>query len=132
MASSSSCRGCRARPSRSELVDNQTSKFDLTFGIEPDGDAYALVVEYSTDLFDAETVHRMGGHFRSLLAAAAADPDRRVGDLPLLDGDERRQILVDWNATGTDFPSERCLHELIAARAHQQPEARRRCAATSN
>ncbi len=105
------------------LIDNRTSKFDLTFGVEPEGDEYTVAIEYSTDLFDAETIARMGGHLVSLLTAAAADPDRPVGDLPMLPDDERRRLLVDWNATGAAFPDDACLHGLIAARAAAQPDA---------
>src|SRR5205085_6127595 len=39
--------------------------------------------DYSTDLFDRDTIERLHDHFASLLGAAAADPDRPVDELPL-------------------------------------------------
>ncbi|HEX2211177.1 MAG TPA: amino acid adenylation domain-containing protein, partial [Longimicrobium sp.] len=69
-----------------------TSKFDLTLSLVETPAEMVGAIEYSTDLFDAETIRRMAGHFRTLLAAAAANPDRPVGELPLLDDEERRQL----------------------------------------
>ncbi|MEV1119913.1 non-ribosomal peptide synthase/polyketide synthase [Actinosynnema sp. NPDC049800] len=65
-----------------------TSTCDLTveFG-EVDGELRGAV-EYSTDLFDAETVDRMTRHLLVLLEGVTAAPDRPVGELPLLLGDE--------------------------------------------
>ena len=55
-------------------------------------------LEYNTDLFDAATIERMLGHFRTLLEGIVADPDQRLSELPLLTAAERQQ-LADWNAT---------------------------------
>ncbi|MFC7519124.1 AMP-binding protein, partial [Herbaspirillum sp. GCM10030257] len=42
--------------------------------------------------------------------------------LPLLDEQERTQLLVDWNATAA-YPASTCLHELFEAQAAAQPQA---------
>ncbi|MGO4851078.1 condensation domain-containing protein, partial [Inquilinus sp. 2KB_12] len=39
-----------------------------------------------------------------LLQAAAADPGQRIGSIDLLDPDERRTILVEWNDTARPVP----------------------------
>jgi condensation domain-containing protein/phosphopantetheine binding protein len=39
--------------------------------------------EYSTDLFDAATIGRLAGQFRTLLAGLVADPEQRIAELPL-------------------------------------------------
>ncbi|QQQ79105.1 non-ribosomal peptide synthase/polyketide synthase [Saccharothrix sp. 6-C] len=65
-----------------------TSTCDLTFEFgEVDGELRGAV-EYSTDLFDADTVDRMARHLLVLLEGVTAAPDRPVGELPLLLGDE--------------------------------------------
>ncbi|HEY4464979.1 MAG TPA: amino acid adenylation domain-containing protein, partial [Streptosporangiaceae bacterium] len=74
----------------------QTANFDVSIDfVERDG-GLAGAVEYNTDLFDAATITRMTGHLGMLLAGIAADPDRPVGALPLLDADERHQVLGEW------------------------------------
>jgi amino acid adenylation domain-containing protein len=81
-----------------------TAKFDLTFSVQADGDEGACYVEYAAELFDAVTIDRLVRHFSHLLAAVAQDPERRAGELPLLDAGERHQLLVEWNPAPAAAP----------------------------
>jgi amino acid adenylation domain-containing protein len=78
---------------------------------------------YSADLFDEPTVGRASGHLRTLLEAAAADPDRRLSELPILTEAERHRVLVEWNDTAAAYPREACAHELFEAQAQRTPDA---------
>ncbi len=78
--------------------------------------------EYDSDLFDAATIDRMIEHFKILLCAAAADPNRRISDLPL-QTDAEQQLLVSWNDTGADYPRDRCVHELFQEQVVRTPTA---------
>ena len=80
-----------------------------------------VVVEYSTDLFEKPTVERLIGHFATLLRGAAADPDRPVGALPILTGEERAGLLGGWNRTERLLDG-RCVHELFAEQAARTPD----------
>ena len=46
-----------------------------------------------------------------------------MGELPLLTDAERRQLLVEWNDTATDYPADALLHELFEAQAGRTPDA---------
>jgi amino acid adenylation domain-containing protein/non-ribosomal peptide synthase protein (TIGR01720 family) len=98
--------------------------FDLGFNLweGPDGGVQGYA-EYSTDLFDADTVLRMTRHWRRILEAAAAKPDAPLLSLPLLSEAERQQMLVEWNQTDTDYPREVCVHELFCRQAELTPDA---------
>src|SRR5262249_37592996 len=89
---------------------------------ETSGGLRALV-EYNTDLFEAVTIERMFGHLEVLLTSIAIDPQRQIGELPLLIETERQQMLVEWNETTADYPREQCIHELFEAKARSQPQA---------
>ena len=104
-------------------IDSGTSKFDLTLFVRERGGVLHAVVEYKTDLFEAETIRRMLGHYQTLLEGIVANPDQRLSDLPLLTSAERQQLLVDWNRTEVDYPRDRCLHELIEEQVERTPEA---------
>ncbi|MDB4947620.1 MAG: blmIV, partial [Gemmatimonadetes bacterium] len=71
-----------------------TSRFDLSLSIAESGGSLGGKLEYNTDLYDAETIERLGERFRALLAAAVRDPGLRVFELPLLLDDERRALLA--------------------------------------
>jgi amino acid adenylation domain-containing protein len=100
-----------------------TSMFDMAwFAIEvPEG--LLLRAEYSTDLFEADTIERALGHFHILLEAIVAQPQQRIRDLPILSEMERSQLLVDFNATAAEFPQDVCLHNFFEAQAEHTPEA---------
>ena len=52
-----------------------------------------------------------------------ADDEQPVGRLTLLGQVERQQMLVEWNATQTEYPHNRCIHELFEAQAARHPDA---------
>ncbi|HUC10576.1 MAG TPA: amino acid adenylation domain-containing protein [Stellaceae bacterium] len=98
-----------------------TARFDLeVFLWEEDGGLRGEFA-YGTDLFEAATIARLVGHFETLLRGVADDPHRPVSALPLLTKEERRLLLVDWNATAADFPREKCVHELFEEQAARHP-----------
>ncbi|MFB9601661.1 amino acid adenylation domain-containing protein [Streptomyces roseofulvus] len=111
-------------------VLNGTAKFDLTAAFTenhaddgtPSGITGAL--EYAVDLFDRDSAEALAARLLRLLAAAAADPDARIGDLELLDAGERRLLLEKHNATARPHPyTDAPVHELFARRAARTPEA---------
>jgi amino acid adenylation domain-containing protein len=104
-------------------IELGTAKFDLSMTVDEYAQGLVASIEYNTDLFAADTITRMGGHFQTLLAAIAADPDQRIGELPLLTAAEREQLLVAWNATGVAFPTDRCIHQLFEEQAARTPDA---------
>lgn len=109
-------------PSRLE-VNSATAKFDLTLSMEETEQGLRGVLEYNTDLFDTDTVTRILTHFQILLAGIVAHPEQCLSELPILTEAERRQLLVEWNNTGTDYPKDRCLHQLFEAQVERTPDA---------
>ena len=103
--------------------ETESVKFDLSLAVRESADGLHLRWEYASDLFEASTIARMAGHFERLLEAIVADPARGVGDLPLLTQVERDQLLVAWNATATDYPSDRCVHQLVETQVARTPDA---------
>ena len=95
----------------------------LVFRATEAGSDLALSCEYDTELFEPVTVERLTGHLATLLAAMAAEPETTIERLGLLSEAELRQLLVEWNATGTEFPQELCIHQLIEAQAKATPQA---------
>jgi amino acid adenylation domain-containing protein len=103
-------------------IETKVAKFDLTLQLEERGETLDGRIEYSTDLFDLTTIERMAGHLQRLAAAAAADPERRLSELPLLTESEL-ELLHRWNDTKLDVPRNRCIHEVFAAQAARTPQA---------
>lgn len=73
-----------------------------------------------------ETAQRLFSARLESLLAALAEPgmaERPVTDLPILPEPERQQIVLDWNATATDYDQTSCVHQLFEAQATRTPDA---------
>jgi amino acid adenylation domain-containing protein len=103
-------------------IDTETAKFDLTLELQETSEGLAGRFEYSTDLFDAETIERMLGNFQTLLEGIVTNPEQKIAELPLLTEFERQQLAV-WNKTETDYPKDACIHQLFEEQVEKSPNA---------
>ncbi|MCP4661047.1 MAG: hypothetical protein GY856_37065, partial [bacterium] len=81
-------------------VPGRTAKFELALAVGESAAALDGTIEYNSDLFDPATIDRMIGHYRSLLAAFAADPEQRVGEIAVLGEVDRDPLVVAARAAG--------------------------------
>ncbi len=99
------------------------AKLDFGLSIEDGPGHIAVGIEYSTDLYDRESIERIGAHYLTLLEAIAASPDSCILELPILPQAERKQIVETWNSNRTQLPRDRCVHQLVEDQVARTPEA---------
>lgn len=104
-------------------VEPELAKFDLTLVLKESGQGLSATIEYNSDLFQAQTVERLLGHFEVLLEGIVAQPQARLSTLPMLTGAEEHQLLVEWNRTTKAYPRDSSTHELFEAQVARTPEA---------
>jgi amino acid adenylation domain-containing protein len=102
---------------------NGTSKFDLTLFVEEREQGLVTTFEYNSDLFNAETINRMLGHFATLVEGIVANPDSCIINLPVLTASERHQLILDWNNTKKNYPYHLCIHQLFEQQVERTPNA---------
>ena len=117
-------------------LETQTTRFDLELYLWEASDNFRSrygeeweyseglrgVAVYNTDLFDEVTIARMLRHFKTLLESIVANPEQRIANLPLLSEDEVNQLFREWNDTRTDYPQNKCIHQLFEERVRQHLE----------
>src|SRR5947209_1241354 len=84
-------------------IDIGMSKFDLVMSVQEATPGAAVTINYAVDLFEAETIQRMLGHYEQLLKAVVENAAQRAWNLPLLTSAEKEQ-LARWNQTARDYP----------------------------
>jgi amino acid adenylation domain-containing protein len=97
--------------------------FSLDFMLAEVEDGLGALLRFNSDLFDGATMERLAGHYRTLLAAALANPSTPLSELPLLTSAESRQLMVDWIHKGQHWPEDVLLHELFEDQARRTPDA---------
>lgn len=103
-------------------IPTSYSRFDLCLFANETNKGLRLRIEYSTELFERQTVERYLRHYINLLHAIAADAEAHISRLSMLEEEERRKIVHEWNDTRTPYTPV-CLHELFERTAERQPDA---------
>ncbi|MET0398102.1 MAG: amino acid adenylation domain-containing protein, partial [Longimicrobiaceae bacterium] len=99
------------------------AKFDLAVSVSEGPAGLGVRFAYREELWDAATVERVAEAYALLLEAAAADPSRRILDLPLLGAAERERVLREWSPGPAAPPPPRAVHEMVAEQALRTPDA---------
>jgi amino acid adenylation domain-containing protein len=97
------------------------SHYALTLSVLP-GERTSLRLEYDGRRIGGEAAERMAGHLEAVLEGLAADPARRLREVPLLRGAERERVLEIGVAPAAGL-SPACIHELFAEQAARTPDA---------
>ncbi|QLE40070.1 amino acid adenylation domain-containing protein [Nostoc sp. C052] len=117
-----------------EPISNKSAKFDLDFLVIPRSEqrvqngsktgakGITLVLEYNSDLFDADTIQRMLEQYQTLLESIVDNPEQRISELPLLT-QTQQQLLREWNQTHREYLNKECIHKLFAAQVDLTPYA---------
>ncbi|MGI8826249.1 MAG: non-ribosomal peptide synthetase [Chloroflexota bacterium] len=103
-------------------IDTGAAKFDLSLELDDREEGIVGRLQYSSDLFEPDTVSRMLDHFKMLLEGIVANPNQNIDHLPLLTQLERRQLLDGHHDTPGDHVEERCIHEMFEEQAVQYPD----------
>ena len=106
----------------SSAPTEQGVPFDLVLAAAPTPAGFALSLRYNRDLFDRTTIARLLSHVETFLAAASAEPERSLGELPLLTPPERTQLAYEWNETSAAASEHALLHDAFEARTLQVPD----------
>ncbi|WP_122845172.1 non-ribosomal peptide synthetase, partial [Pseudomonas viridiflava] len=99
------------------------AKFDLTLSMGETDEGFGGVVDYATALFDESTVARYVGYLEQLLWTMVGNAHAVPARAGLLGPQERRRLLVEFNASEQDFQLDRPLQALFEAQVARTPDA---------
>ncbi|NET45429.1 amino acid adenylation domain-containing protein [Okeania sp. SIO2B3] len=105
------------------VFDQFESQFDVFMQMLEENSYLFGSLKYNTDLFDEQTIAGMVAHFQTLLEGIVSNPEQRVGELPIFSETEKQQLLVTWNDTKTDYPTDKCIYQLFEEQVEKTPNA---------
>ncbi|MCP4349674.1 MAG: amino acid adenylation domain-containing protein [Desulfobacterales bacterium] len=105
------------------LLETETiaAQFDMSLELREYESGLRGKWEYNKDLFEETTICRMAEHWQVLLEGIAANPDCPVAELPLMRENELHRLLVEFNNTTADYPSEKTVAELFEEKVEKNP-----------
>jgi amino acid adenylation domain-containing protein len=104
-------------------AESETAQFDLSLNMVEQQEELIGIFEYSSDLFNADTINRIAEHFQTLLAGIIVNPKQQIASLHLLTALEQQQLLREWNNTEVAYPDNKCIHELFEQQVERTPDA---------
>jgi amino acid adenylation domain-containing protein len=96
---------------------------DLAFLFDTEAGLISGRVFYAADLFDRSTIDRAVAHLRTAAKQMSVQPTLRVADIDVLEADERRRVLEDFQGRSVPFPLDRTLHGLFEDQVGRTPHA---------
>ncbi|MBD2201839.1 amino acid adenylation domain-containing protein [Calothrix sp. FACHB-1219] len=94
-------------------TESATAQFDLSLDMVEQQEELIGKFEYSSDLFNANTINRITEHFQTLLAGIIATPEQQIASLPLLTTAAKNDLLYNWNNNLVEYPQNQCIHQLF-------------------
>ncbi|MFH8369394.1 non-ribosomal peptide synthase/polyketide synthase [Streptomyces sp. NPDC018031] len=101
--------------------DLEPTNYPLSVVVAP-GDTLSVALDYDPTAFDATTVEGIGASLHTLLAGMAADPERCLADLPLVDPARGRRLLDRFGGPVARTPR-RTLPGAFQEQAARTPDA---------
>ncbi len=96
-----------------ENVCSNTSPFDLNFSLTKAKSGVSAKIEYRANMFRPETIHRMAGHYLTLLSSITANPSLSIAYLKMLSEQEEDRILNYFNSPAIDSTNPHNLLDLL-------------------
>ncbi|MBV5280531.1 MAG: amino acid adenylation domain-containing protein, partial [Actinobacteria bacterium] len=104
-------------------------KYDLTLGLQVQGQEATGSLVYNKDIFEADTINRMLSHFLTILSQMTCQPDIPVSRLQILTQAEYDYHCFfplptspRWGEESERLPQAKTLHELFADQALRHPD----------
>ncbi|MCY8981666.1 fengycin non-ribosomal peptide synthetase FenD [Bacillus halotolerans] len=100
---------------------HNVSKFDLTLHAEEHSDGIRCRFEYSTALFEEETIARWASHFIELVKGITSDIHMKLSEMQLLSA-PARELLLETMGQYADYPRDESIVRLFEKQAAEHPE----------
>ncbi|WP_416043140.1 fengycin non-ribosomal peptide synthetase FenE [Bacillus halotolerans] len=105
-------------------VGHQVSKFDLTlYAYEEANGSMMFQMEYSTDLYQKNTIEMWLQYLMNMLRAIIQDSEAALGTIHVLDENETHFLIHELNCTKREYPRHETISRLFELQAAQTPDA---------
>ena len=102
------------------LLDGGELPPGARLGLRVERDGAALV---SDGRVDRRRLAAIAAQMRTVASSVAAEPERPLAGIDLLDDSQRKRQLFEWNATARPFSDTLRIHDLFEAQADARPDA---------
>jgi amino acid adenylation domain-containing protein len=107
---------------KSYEYEYNVAKFDLTLTGMETGTSLLFTLEYSTSLFKETTIGRFIRYFKIIQAKVLENSEIKIGEIEIIPGGEKKELLYDFNNTDSDYPGNKTVHQLFEEQVEHTPD----------
>jgi amino acid adenylation domain-containing protein len=96
-------------------------QFKLKLSCVARNNTAVLEFHYDSNLYETEYIKRLAGQFSTLLESVVKQTNAPINELEILSDRERHQLLVEFNNTKTNYPKNKCIHQLFEEQVKRTP-----------
>jgi amino acid adenylation domain-containing protein len=100
-----------------------TERLKLKLTCLHQSDRLITELHYDTGVFIIEDITKLSQQFQILLDSAIANTEAAIGELEILSQSDRHQLLAEFNQTQTDYPQDKCIHQLFEEQVERSPNS---------
>lgn len=104
------------------LGGEERTNYPLVLSVDDLGDGFALAAQVQSPIDPQRICTFMHTALDQLVSTLESAPVTSLRSLDVLPDFERRQLLVEWNDTKTDYPAKASILELFEAQVRRTPE----------
>ncbi|HET6378043.1 MAG TPA: amino acid adenylation domain-containing protein [Methylocella sp.] len=118
-----SCRAANGLEGVLTLYSEERSNYPCDLTVDDFGEGFRLTAQTQKPVSPEHLCILMQSALERLTDALENTPETPAGAIDILPLSERRQIVLEWNATAAAFPLELCVHEFFEEQASHLPSA---------
>ncbi|MBC1235680.1 non-ribosomal peptide synthetase [Nostoc sp. 2RC] len=97
-------------------------KFKIKLSFIPRENFLQAQWHYDAKLFFLEDIEQLSGQFFNLLKNVINYPDALLRELQILSDNENQKLLIEFNNTQIDFPTNKCFQQLFVEQVQRTPD----------
>ena len=98
------------------------SKFDLSLSAVDYGEQIQINLNYSTQLFKADTIERYVGFFQRIINQLHYKQERNISEIEIISEEEKQHLLYEFNNTLNEYPKDKTIHQLFEEQVERMPD----------
>jgi thioester reductase-like protein len=95
--------------------------FKLKLTCQQQQDYLITEFNYDRNKFSLEIITRLATQFHTLVESVINNPEMTVEELTILDRQQLHQLLVEFNDNQTNYPQDKCIHQLFEEQVTKTP-----------
>ena len=103
--------------------ESHIDKFTVKLDIIREGQNLTAKIHYDSRLLEKDYIQSLGEQFQTLISNILDSPDTAIDKLGLISDRDRHKILVEFNNTDSDYPKDKCIHQLFEEQVVKTPDA---------